>query len=392
MKTRVSTLALAALMLTTGMAVAQEKQQMPGQQERGGGRAEPGNRGGETRSNEGGSRGQSGRENAAPRQERSGGSAARGQSPGSEGAGRQSQDAPAMKEPRRTTQARPGDRAKQNADHAQNDNARTRAEPNKAAPKTGEAQKSEPKSAPKTGETQKAEPKSRTATEPPRKQDTNRSSQGAGTGDTGRATTQNRDNAAPSRGGSTNAPGARTDRRVEFSVEQRDRVRNVFREKRPARVTNVRVDINVGRRVPRNVTLHAIPAAVLAIVPEYRSYRYVYVEDRYVIVDPVTYEIVYIIDDNAAPRGNAPRAASLTLSVSERQILLSSIEFGRARADFSFRFGLGAQVPDQIALYDFPPDVLQRLPKLASYRYVIVENNVLIIDPRSRDIVVVIEA
>src|SRR5262249_22397518 len=161
--------------------------------------------------------------------------------------------------------------------------------------------------------------------EPSRKQDADRSSQGAGAGERGRAANPpDNKNAAPTRQGDNNAPGARTNTRAELSVEQRDRVRVAFQQQRPARVTNVRVDVNIGRRVRRNVTLLAIPAAVLTIVPEYRSYRYVYVDDRYVIVDPATYEIVYIIDETGGPRG-APvqRAATLQLTPSEREILLS---------------------------------------------------------------------
>jgi Protein of unknown function (DUF1236) len=42
----------------------------------------------------------------------------------------------------------------------------------------------------------------------------------------------------------------------------------------------------MGSRIPRTVKLFAVPAAVFAILPYYRDYRYVVVEDTICIVDP----------------------------------------------------------------------------------------------------------
>ena len=60
-------------------------------------------------------------------------------------------------------------------------------------------------------------------------------------------------------------------------------------------VTSVNFSVNVGTAIPRSVTLHPLPPAILTMVPAYRSYRFVLVRDDIVIIDPDTYEIVDVI-------------------------------------------------------------------------------------------------
>ena len=62
-----------------------------------------------------------------------------------------------------------------------------------------------------------------------------------------------------------------------------------------SRVTDVNFSLNVGTAVPRSVTLHPLPTAIVTLVPAYRSYRFVLIRDDIVIIDPDTYEIVDVI-------------------------------------------------------------------------------------------------
>ena len=55
------------------------------------------------------------------------------------------------------------------------------------------------------------------------------------------------------------------------------------------------IDISVGRRLPRDWDFAPVPIVVVEIVPEYRDYVFVWVEDEYLICDPVTYEVVAVI-------------------------------------------------------------------------------------------------
>ncbi|WP_289052956.1 DUF1236 domain-containing protein, partial [uncultured Methylobacterium sp.] len=60
-------------------------------------------------------------------------------------------------------------------------------------------------------------------------------------------------------------------------------------------LTGVNFALRAGVAVPRSVTLHALPPAILTLVPAYRGFQYVLVGDDIVIIDPDTYEIVDVI-------------------------------------------------------------------------------------------------
>jgi hypothetical protein len=95
--------------------------------------------------------------------------------------------------------------------------------------------------------------------------------------------------------------GGRVDRsEVRGAVSRLDtRQRTEFRQTvtrsgiTPLRSVDFRV--SVGTRVPRSVRLSPIPAALLTLVPAYRGYEVVLVEDDILIIDPDTLEIVDVI-------------------------------------------------------------------------------------------------
>lgn len=69
----------------------------------------------------------------------------------------------------------------------------------------------------------------------------------------------------------------------------------VFARYKGTSSTNINIAVNVGTRVPRNVTLVETPEDIVVIVPHYRSYKYFIVAEKVIIVDPDTYEIVEIL-------------------------------------------------------------------------------------------------
>jgi len=176
--------------------------------------------------------------------------------------------------------------------------------------------------------------------------------------------------------------------RVEISQEQRTRIQTTIRQQNVQRVTNVCFTINVGTRIPRNVRLHALPREIVEVVPRFRGFRFILVEERVVIVDPATYEIVYVIDDSSGPR---TRTARLELSASERQLLLTHIQLDRPSTDVRIRLALGAEIPNRVELLAFPDPVVTSIPKLRDFRFVVVERSVAIVDPSNRDVVLVVE-
>jgi hypothetical protein len=78
---------------------------------------------------------------------------------------------------------------------------------------------------------------------------------------------------------------------LQLTPVQRQKVyRTIVRERvSPARPT---VEYRVGTRVPENVQLYSVPQEVAVEVPAIRSYKYVVVNDRVVLIDPATSEVV----------------------------------------------------------------------------------------------------
>jgi hypothetical protein len=178
--------------------------------------------------------------------------------------------------------------------------------------------------------------------------------------------------------------------RSKLSDDQRQHLRTGF-DLRRARVTNAKFAMHVGTRIPRQVRLFAIPAAILAIVPAYSYYRYVVVDDRVCIIDPGTYEIVDVIDEGPYPATSRPQVAGLQLASPERAMLLNSIPSDFPPADVRIRLALGAEVPRSVELHMFPDVVLDRISKLRDFRFVVVERDVVVVDPRDRGVAMVIE-
>lgn len=173
--------------------------------------------------------------------------------------------------------------------------------------------------------------------------------------------------------------------RLRLSQEQRTRFHSAFNRRH---VTNVNVSVRIGARLPRHVHLYPVPAVVVGLVPAYRYYRYVYIDDTICIVDPATYEIVDVIEYGSS--GPAVLEARLSLTGWERSLILDSIAADFPDAEVDLRLALGAEVPRRVELHTFPPVVLDRIPKVRAFRFVVVDGDVIIVDPRDREIALVV--
>jgi len=82
-----------------------------------------------------------------------------------------------------------------------------------------------------------------------------------------------------------------TTERLQLTPVQRQTIyRTIVRERvAPARPT---VEYRVGTRVPESVQLYAVPQEVAVEVPAIRAYKYMVVNDRVVLIDPATSEVV----------------------------------------------------------------------------------------------------
>jgi hypothetical protein len=178
--------------------------------------------------------------------------------------------------------------------------------------------------------------------------------------------------------------------RLRLSDRQRTRIRDtiVRREREHGVLSDVDFPISVGVPVPRHVRLHPIPVDLVEVVPVYRSYRYFLVEDYICIVDPATYAIVQVIDKKRP----AAELAVLELTEWEREYVRRHVSWEDARADLRIRLALGVDIPSAVELHGFSDEILSEIPKLRRYRYVVVEDDVVICDPESRDVVLVISS
>ena len=179
--------------------------------------------------------------------------------------------------------------------------------------------------------------------------------------------------------------------RVQITEEKRTNIhQTILKERNVNRVTNVNVSINVGTRVPRSVRLAVLPASVITIVPEYRSYRYFVVDDQICIIEPSTYEIVEVIrvSDRIASSENRGGSARLVLTEDEKAILLREVDL---RGGSTLALGAlteCAEIPRDVSLQTFSAAVVEKVPKVREYKYVAAENRLAIVRGSKVELVV----
>ena len=79
---------------------------------------------------------------------------------------------------------------------------------------------------------------------------------------------------------------------IQVTPEQRTTIREYVVRQKPRSVT-IQGDVRVGAPLPADVALVAVPGEW---GPQYSKYRYVYWNDRVVLVDPANRHVVHIVD------------------------------------------------------------------------------------------------
>ena len=179
--------------------------------------------------------------------------------------------------------------------------------------------------------------------------------------------------------------------RVQLTEEKRTNLsQTILKDRNVNRVTNVNISINVGTRLPRSVHLVALPASVIEIVPEYRSYSYLVKDDQICIVDPNSYEIVEIIpaSGQVATRSGP---ATLVLSEEEKAIILREVDMRDGSTLGLGALSEGADVPRDVKVRAFPEMIVQKVPKLKGYSFFTAENRLAIVDQQGTKVQLVLE-
>jgi hypothetical protein len=193
--------------------------------------------------------------------------------------------------------------------------------------------------------------------------------------------------------GKRGQPGAQPVARVQATDQQRRQVRDgLFRGQNVQRIPRSRLNVplTVGSHIPRNHRLYRFTPALLALVPMYAAYSYLVVDDTICVVDPETYAVVDVIPSSIEQAGPGPYGGRLALSTEQMRCIYEGVPRDEARVDLRIRLALGAEVPRDVMLTRFPERTLGCAPALADLGYIVVENDVVIVDPADYAIVQVI--
>ena len=204
------------------------------------------------------------------------------------------------------------------------------------------------------------------------------------------------------RSGEANAP--------KLSERQHTTIQQSFQRERNLNVvsrSDINVSISIGATFPRSVRLAPLPASIIAVVPQFRGFQYVVVEEEIVIVHPRTHRVVAVVP--AEGRGSARVATGArstdarvaTGARSNERMQLSGAQRDRilsfARSDCTtvlaqtdFDLAVGATIPQQIELCPFEDSFVSEVTVLRPYRFFLVQDQVVLVDPRDHTIVEVI--
>lgn len=186
---------------------------------------------------------------------------------------------------------------------------------------------------------------------------------------------------------------AQTTSSVKVTDQQRTQVIDRLRRDRDidqAR-TNINIHVNVGERLPERVRPRPLPADIVSIAPEYRGYEYTVIEDQVTIVDPRSREIVDIIPERgfAADSGSYHSRTRISLSTEQRESFRrAALSAGSTTVGSTAGGGSGQTC---LSLRPVPQDLARDNPDLASYSYVAIGDQIVLVDPRDRRIVDVID-
>ena len=183
----------------------------------------------------------------------------------------------------------------------------------------------------------------------------------------------------PSRPDVVTKPSAQPVARSQASDQQRREVRQrLFGNPGVQRISRsqLNVALAMGSRIPRRHRLYRFAPALLAIIPAYAAYQYLIVDDTICVVDPDSYAIVDVI-----PSSIEQDRPALALSTDQMRCVYAATPKDQARSNRRVRLALGAEIPRNVQLFAFPEEGLACAPELAGYRYIVVEDDVGIVDP-----------
>ncbi len=201
--------------------------------------------------------------------------------------------------------------------------------------------------------------------------------------------------------GAKQAPGTKQDTAgkgpgdddVQVSEEERTKIQQSVNVDE-ARVRDVNFNVTIGSTVPRRVNLHPLPQTIISMNPRWRNYRYVVVENEIVIINPQTYRVVEVIPASGGRQAQATGGAraQVQLNTQQRQRILTYAreECETVLSEPDFEVGVGIRIPEQIELCPFEDVVVRDVDVVRPYRFIVVQDQVVLVDPSTHTIVEVV--
>ncbi|KAF2990081.1 DUF1236 domain-containing protein [Methylocystis sp. MJC1] len=227
---------------------------------------------------------------------------------------------------------------------------------------------------------------------------------------------------------------------VQLNARQESRVRDIIEQRGAQRISRNEFDPRIGVVAPPNVTFAPLPPEVVSIVPQYRGYDFVQVENEIAIIDPSDRRVVSLLDVGGpmpggsgyyeeregrygggyerreggrygAARGReygqregggaygrrerggetygyAPR---VRLDARQERALYRGV-MRQARENLrQVCVHVGDRVPDSVDLAPVPRNVALDAPDIERYDYFVLNDQVVLVDPDSHVVVDIVE-
>jgi hypothetical protein len=175
-----------------------------------------------------------------------------------------------------------------------------------------------------------------------------------------------------------------------LDTEKRSEVTRAFTSTSVNTTSDVNFDVSVGSRITENVRLAPVPQEVVRIVPQYRGYDYVVVRDEIVIVEPKTKKVVEVIHKSGGP---SRKSAAVNLSSEQRRKFKTTVETtgSTRRASQTIELREGITLPQDIELQEVPDTFITEVPEIREYRYVVIGDEIGLVDPGTRQVIEVFQ-
>lgn len=181
----------------------------------------------------------------------------------------------------------------------------------------------------------------------------------------------------------------------QVTEQQRTRISTSIRQANVQPVRNVNFSVSVGAVVPASVRFYTVTPAIVEIYPEYRGYQFVVVEEEIVIVEPRSRKIVTVIELGGSGRASTRARGKLSLTEKQRDVVRSATiqrrTTGSARTTTIERdYVIGEDIPETVEFEAFPDTIYTEVPEIRSYRYLVREDHIYVIDPSERRVIEII--